>query len=121
PRGSAHRYVKVGMALKAGVAASAPVMELAAAGELINSGVPAEQVQAAVDAGEVEYVAQAYRNQGTVQVPVPLDTHRRLRIITEAVEKGLGKSLPETAALCIEFTSEHAQEFGEWLKARGDA
>ncbi len=120
PTGSVDWYVRQGQALSAGVTAPTK-RDLHSAGELVNAGVPPQQVQATVDAGEVRYAAQAQRNAGTVQVPVPFDTHRRLRAITEAVKEGLGKSLPETAALCIEFTSEHAQAFGEWLKHRGGA
>ena len=120
PAGSVDWYVRQGQALSAGI--TAPTRRaLHTAGGMVNNGMPAEQVQAAVDAGEVQYVAQAQRNAGMVRVPVPLDTHRRLRAITEAVEHGLGISLPETAALCIEFVSENAQDFGAWLRRRGGA
>jgi len=120
PAGSVDWYVRQGQALQAGI--TAPTRRaLHTAGRMVNNGMPAEQVQAAVDAGEIQHVAQAQRNTGMVQLPVPLETHRRLRAITQAVEHGLGISLPETAALCIEFTSENAERFGAWLRLRGGA
>lgn len=120
PTGSVDWYVRQGQASAAGITARTK-RDLHTAGTLVNGGMRPEHVQAAVDAGEVQEVAHAERNLGTVQVPVPLEGYRRLKAITEAVKDGLGKSLPETAALCIEFTSENAQAFGEWLQRRGGA
>ncbi|AFZ67550.1 hypothetical protein [Deinococcus peraridilitoris] len=116
--GSISYFLDQGRALAQGITAPTAT-DLRAAGQLLAGGTSEAEVQSAVNSGSVRERAQSARNGGTISVPVPFEAHQRLKAIRDELRAGLNAELPEITSLCVEFTTEHARQFGAWLKERG--
>jgi hypothetical protein len=111
PRATAHRYLRVGVALKAGL--KGEIMDLAAAGKGLENGMSPSDAQAAIDAGGIKHKADAQADKGCVRIPIPEwgDTMRR-----ELSQRYPAIPEPELTGLAIQFAHEAHDAFALFVE-----
>jgi len=107
PRGTAHRYVRVGRALHDGIDPELSMGELAQAGDALLNGATRKEVSEAVEAEELADLAEEKRSGGLKKVSLPAfaaDAFEALRKIGEEINPEVPSKI-EAAGLGVSFAS----------------